>query len=234
MTYPEPDLRLDGLKDHTGHFSRTIGLLLGDLTLLAEHHSPSGDSFHVLHDRSATWGIPGAPQIVALHLQRDAKAGTFRYESKELPLAPMAQSWLVARGCPPEAIALNPDLGPEPADDTTRALNKRLVNDGDHFACGYSYTRDDPDNYVVVVALRSMDEKAAVPYRVLVEEIDSQAEVVTLREGGFATVHDALQWCDDRLGGTAGPLPPVRPAASPARPSALPAAPLPPRSGRAR
>ncbi|MBB4717208.1 hypothetical protein BJ965_007090 [Streptomyces luteogriseus] len=36
---------------------------------------------------------------------------------------------------------------------------------------------------------------------------------LTLREGGF-TVDEARQWCDDRLTGEAGPLPPVRPAAA--------------------
>lgn len=202
---------------------------------LAEHHSPSGaDSFYVLHDGSATWGIPGAPQIVALHLTRDLAKQVFRFEHATLPLPSMAQSWLIHRGCPPDAIDLTPDLGPVPADETTRALERRLMGDGDRFACGYSYTRDDPDDAVVLVALRALDDSALSPFRVLVEEVDSQSWTRTLREGGFATVDEAREWCEDRLDGTAGPLPPVRPAAASARPAALPKAPAAYPQGRSR
>lgn len=68
---------------------------------------------------------------------------------------------------------------------------------------GYSYTCDDPDDMVVVVALRAMAEGAPSPFRVVVEEVDTDAWTHTLREGGFDTVGEALQWCDDRLTGEA-------------------------------
>ncbi|MFE0187986.1 hypothetical protein [Streptomyces sp. NPDC058989] len=134
----------------------------------------------------------------------------------------MAQSWLIHRGCPPQSIGLNPELGPPPADEATQALERRLMGDGDHYALGYSYTRDDPDDLVVVVALRALSERTLSPFRVVVEEVDTDAWTRTLREGGFATVEEALQWCDDRLSGKAGPLPPVAPAASFIRPASMP------------
>jgi hypothetical protein len=99
---------------------------------------------------------------------------------------------------------------------------------------GYSYTRDDPHDMVTLVALRSLDERAPTPFRVVVEEVDSDAWTHTLREGGFATVDEALQWCDDRLTGTAGPLPPVRPAVALSRPASLPKAPAPRPPGQSR
>ncbi|MEW1794673.1 hypothetical protein [Streptomyces niveus] len=235
---PELDLRLDGFVAARGRaeaFSRQVGPLELDLIPLAEHHTSDGvHSFYVLHDAAATWGIPGEPQCVGLHLHRDTHRRTFDFDKATLPLAAMVQSWLIHRGCPPDAIGLNPELGPPPADEATRALEARLMGDGDHFACGYSYTRDDPGDPVTVVALRALDERAPSPFRVVVEEVDFEAWTHTLREGGFDTVEDALAWCEDRLGGTAGPLPPVAPAAFSARPAPVPKAPFPRPPGRSR
>ncbi|WP_443048372.1 hypothetical protein [Streptomyces sp. H39-C1] len=239
MPIPELDLHLDGFEaadpQIESAFWITIGVCQDDLLPLAEHHSPSGaDSFYVLHDGAATWGHPGDPQIVALHLQRDVTAQTFRFEAKTLPLASMAQSWLIHRGCPPNAIDLNPDLGPAPADEATRSLERRLMGDGDHFAYGHSYTSDDPNDWVTVVALRAMDERTPSPFRVVVEEVDSASWTHTLREGGFATVEAALRWCNERIAGTAGPLPPIRPEVSSTRPAAVPKGPAARPSGRSR
>ncbi|MER6500169.1 hypothetical protein ABT218_12440 [Streptomyces sp. NPDC001455] len=205
------------------------------LVPLAEHHTASGvHSYYVLFDRTATYGHPGMPQYVAVHLQRDQDKRTFDFERALLPLPAMAQSWLIHRGCPPDAIGLNPELGPPPADEATSALERRLAGDGDHYAMGYSYTRDDPDDMVTLVALRALDEQAPSPFRVVVEEVDTDAWTHTLREGGFATVEDALKWCDDRLTGEAGPLPPVSLAAASTRPAALPKASAPRPPGRSR
>ncbi|MDF3146858.1 hypothetical protein, partial [Streptomyces sp. T21Q-yed] len=178
------------------------------LVPLAEHHTADGvHSFYVLFDRTATWGHPGMPQVLAVHLQRDREKQTFTFEQAQLPLPAMAQSWLIHRGCPHESIGLDPELGPPPGDEATRALEQRLAGDGDHYAMGYSYTQDDPDDMVTVVALRALAERAPSPFRVIVEEVDTDAWTHTLREGGFATVGEALQWCNDRLAGEAGPLP---------------------------
>ncbi|WP_060881329.1 hypothetical protein, partial [Streptomyces scabiei] len=207
-------------------FYRQVAVHEDMLVPLAEHHTPNGaHSYYVLFDRTATYGHPGMPQYIAVHLERDQGKETFDFEQAALPLPAMAQSWLIHRGCPPDAIGLNPELGPPSADETTRALERRLAGDGDHYAMGYSYTSDDPDDMVTVVALRALDERSPSPFRVVVEEVDTDAWTHTLREGGFATVDEALQWCEDRLTGEAGPLPPVRPAAAATRPAALPKAP---------
>ncbi|WP_149182721.1 hypothetical protein [Streptomyces sp. TRM49041] len=235
---PEVDFDVDELDaDEQMHldFYRQVEVRSEMLVPLAEHHTANGvHSYYVLFDRTATYGHPGMPQYVAVHLQRDQEKRTFDFEKELLPLPAMAQSWLIHRGCPADAIGLNPELGPPPADEATRALEQRLAGDGDHYAMGYSYTRDDPDDMVTVVALRALDERAPSPFRVVVEEVDTDAWTHTLREGGFATVEEALQWCDDRLTGEAGPLPPVRPAASFTRPAAMPKAPAPRPPGRSR
>ncbi|WSQ12920.1 hypothetical protein OG604_37000 [Streptomyces sp. NBC_01231] len=239
MPLPELDFRLDDFEaadewtEET--FWHAIETEQDTLTVLAEHHTPDGShSFYVLHNGAVTWGMPGEPQMVALHLHRDLARRTFRFEQAPLPLAPMAQSWLIHRGCPPDAIDLNPDLGPPPADEATRALGQRLMGDGDHYACGFSYTSDTPDDWVTVVALRALHERALPPFRVVVEEVDDKAWTHTLREGAFDTVEEALQWCHDRLAGTAAPLPPVRLPASFTRPAGIPKAPAPPPPGRSR
>lgn len=228
---PHVDFGLDDFEadeDKYLDFFRQVAIREDMLVPLAEHHTPDGaHSYYVLFDRTATYGRPGMPQLVAVHLKRDREKETFDFEKALLPLPAMAQSWLIHRGCPPDAIGLNPELGPPPADEATRALERRLAGDGDHYAMGYSYTCDDRDDMVTVVALRAMDERAPSPYRVVVEEVDADAWTHSLREGGFDTRDAALQWCHDRLAGEAGPLPPVRPAAVAGRPAGVPKAPAP-------
>ncbi|WP_432141066.1 hypothetical protein [Streptomyces sp. bgisy084] len=234
------DVRLDGFEaadeQTANEYRRQIGLDEPSLVPLAEHHTVDGvHSFYVLRDSSATYGFPGIPQYAALYLQRDLVSRTFRFEQARLPLPAMVQSWLIHRGCPPQSIVFSAEPGrPTSADVATRVLERRLMGDGDHFALGYSYTRDDPNDPVVVAALRALDGRASSPFRVVVRETDPYAWTYTLREGGFATVHEALQWCDDRLQGQAGPLPPVSAPASPNRPTLAPKAPAPRPPGRSR
>ncbi|MEE1765314.1 hypothetical protein [Streptomyces sp. SP18BB07] len=216
-------------------FYRKVAVREDMLVPLAEHHTPgAAHSYYILFDRTATWGHPGMAQVLAVHLQRDREKRTFTFDHARLPLPAMAQSWLIHGGCPHDAIGLNPELGPPPADEATRALERRLAGDGDHYAMGYSYTSDDPDDMVTVVALRALDERAPSPFRVLVEEVDTDSWTHTLREGGFTTVDEALQWCDDRLTGEAGPLPPVRPATAAVRPAGAAHPPTPRPPGRSR
>ncbi|QNT91901.1 hypothetical protein HEP81_01572 [Streptomyces griseofuscus] len=233
---PHVDFDLDGLdadEEKFLDFYRKVAVHEDMLVPLAQHHDgPS--SYYVLFDRTATWGHPGLTQVLAVHLQRDQEKRTFSFEHAPLPLPAMAQSWLIHRGCPSDALALDPELGPPPADEATRTLERRLTGDGNHYAMGYYYTSDDPDDMVTVVALRALDEEAPSPFRVLVEEVDAETWTHTLREGGFDTVGEALRWCEDRLAGEAGPLPPVRPAAAASRPASLPKAPVPRPPGRSR
>jgi hypothetical protein len=215
-------------------FWQHIGFHETDFTGLAEHHTDDGrHSYYVLHDGSATWGFPGEPQIVALHIQRETDARVFRFQHLIVPLPAMAQSWLIARGCPTEAIRLPPDMGTASADDTTRALEERLLDDGDHFALITSYTHDTSDTPQITVLLRAVDEKEPLPFRVLLECVDTTSWTHTLREGGFRTFEGATEWWDTHWRGETPALPPLpssanKLAATPAVPA--PAAPPPGRS----
>ncbi|MGW6454369.1 hypothetical protein ACWF94_00320 [Streptomyces sp. NPDC055078] len=235
-----PDFRVDGyeavkpLADEA--FWQHIAMNQNDLTKLADHHSDDGrHSHYVLHDRTATWGLPGEPQLIALHLQRDPEARTFRFQHARLPLPSMAQSWLIARGCPKDAVRLPTDLGTTPADDATRALEDRLMADGDHFALLTSYTDDGPTAPQTTVLLRAVDEKEPLPFRVLLETADTDAWTHTLVEGGFATFDEATAWWEDHWRGADVPLPalppPARRTTAPSLPPGPSTAPLP---GRAR
>ncbi|MFC9948240.1 hypothetical protein [Streptomyces pratensis] len=231
----EPDFRLDGYEAVNNNvaeqFWGSIGIEQDDMTVLAEHHSADGEhSFFVMHNRAVTWGIPGEPQIAALHLKRDPATRTFRFASEMLPLPSMAQSWLVARGCPEEEILLPDGMGTAPANDATRVLEKRLRSDGDHFALLTSYTYDS-EPIETTVLLRALDEKAALPFRVLLEEVDSDAWTHTLREGGFQTFEAATQWWEAHWRGDKPPLPAASPAArhSTVAATGVPARPAPPR-----
>ncbi|NEB88972.1 hypothetical protein G3I43_33130 [Streptomyces anulatus] len=230
MTQDEFDFHVDDLDadaEKYRDFVLHVAANQDSFVPLAEHHTPDGaHSYYVLFDRSATYGHPGDPHYLAVHLRRDRQRSTFDFEHAPLPLVPMAQSWLIHRGCPSEAIALTHEVGPRAADDATRALERRLMGDGNRFAMGYSYTRDDPDDMVTLVVLRALDEQAPSPFRVLVEEVAADGDTYTLREGGFPRLVDAWQWCTERHSGTAAPLPPVRPAATAASPTGTSTAPI--------
>ena len=236
MPTHQPVFRLDGyqaVNDRVDEqFWQHIGIEEDQLTVLAEHHTQDGQhSFFLLHNGAVTWGIPGEPQLVALHLQRDTSARTFRFDHAAFALPAMAQSWLIARGCPEEQILLAEGMGSEPADQATRVLEQRLRSDGDHFALLTSYTHD-TEPMEITVLLRALDEKASLPFRILLEEVDTKAWSHTLREGGFATFEAATQWWEAHWSGEAIPLPSASPAArhtsAPGAPT-LPIPPVPPR-----
>ncbi|MFC0844716.1 hypothetical protein ACFH04_13510 [Streptomyces noboritoensis] len=210
-----PDFRLDGYQTATPTeeeaFWRHIGVGEFDLSVLAEHHTPQ-HSFFVCHDGAATWGHPGEPQIVALHLQRDPATRTFGFDHAVLPLAAMAQSWLIARGCPREAIALRTDIGTDPADETTVALQERVIGDGNTYALLTSYTRDTARPVQTAVMLRSLDPGEQQPFRILLETADLDTWQHTLREGAFPTHQAATDWWDTWTVGEPAPLPRLAPA----------------------
>jgi hypothetical protein len=226
----EPDYRLDGYAPADawikGVFQQVFEAERHTLAVLAEHHTPdNAHSYYLLHDTAATWGPPHTSQVLALHLRRDTASSTYRFAHEWLPLAAMAQSWLIQRGCPPDAIALGPDAGTRPADDTTRALEKRVRGDAGHFSFLDSFTRDDPYDGLTLVLLCSRDASDPARIRVLCEETDLTAGTHTLREGGFTTVADALAWCDQRLAVLEMDLPPVDRSAPSTRSVASPPAP---------
>ncbi|WP_239081145.1 hypothetical protein [Streptomyces coelicoflavus] len=234
MSSYQPDFRLDGyeaVNDHVAdQFWGHIVIEQGSMTVLAEHHSDDAEhSFYVMHNGAVTWGIPGEPQLVALHLKRDPAARSYQFDHKMLPLPSMAQSWLIARGCPEEKILLPEGMGTAAADEATRVLEQRLRSDGDHFAYGVSYTDDASDPVQTTVMLRAMDEKAAMPYRVLLEVADTTTWTHTLREGGFQTFEAATEWWEAHWNGDEPPLPTASPATRhttavpglPARPAPL-------------
>ncbi|MFF0551088.1 hypothetical protein ACFYUL_19225 [Streptomyces sp. NPDC004311] len=235
-----PDFRLDGLQPANpaiGESFRSALEINSDMmTVLASHHGPDGrTSFFVLHDGTATWGIPGEPQLIALHLVRDTAPRTFTADFVRLPLVSMAQSWLIKRGCPPEAIGLPQGMGTKPADETTAALERRLMGDGDNFTLLDSYTRDSGPQPEITVLLQALDERAPYPFRVLLEQVDTATWTHTLREGGFETFEAADEWLEDR--DTPLPAPPALGAPGPRTPTApvRPPAPAPgPRPGWSR
>ncbi|GAA3796649.1 hypothetical protein ACFS5L_02340 [Streptomyces phyllanthi] len=202
------NFRIDGYRaaDSTVEEAFWIHIALDEDCLhpLAEHHDPDGGhSYFLLHNSAATWGHPGDPQLVPLHLIRDIDSRTFRFEAVELPLPSMAQSWLIARGCPKGAISLPPGMGSTSADALTRELEEQLMDGGDHYALLAHYTNDTVARPETTVLLRSLDERDPQPFRIFVEEADLETRTHTLREGAFATYADALDW----LGSRETPLP---------------------------
>ncbi|MFG2978834.1 hypothetical protein ACGFYY_38335 [Streptomyces sp. NPDC048331] len=230
-----PDFRLDGFEPASDEVEERFWAHLdaesGSMTTLADHHSPDGrNSFYVIHDGSVTWGLPGEPQLVAAHITRDSTTMTYDFAHAELPLPALAQSWLIKRGCPADAIALPSGMGTTAADPATVALQQRIMRDGDHFELLDSHTDDLSSQTEVVVLLRARGERVQKPFRVLLEQADLDTFTHTLREGAFETMEAAVDWMEER----SAPLPPPAPSsARTAGPSPLPGAP-PRRPGRIR
>lgn len=173
----------------------------GDLTVLAEHHTPDGSSYVVAHDRSVTWGVPGAPQIAAIKVTRDLSRNTFTFESTYHATVAFAQNWLAERGCPPERISRVGDGFMKPADDLTVRVEEQIRTSGARYEVLDSSTSDYDPRETWILALDS--DAVQAPVRLFLEEADLGTHTYTMREGAFCDEDAARQWLDDR----SGPLP---------------------------
>ncbi|MFD5765376.1 hypothetical protein ACFWIN_06090 [Streptomyces sp. NPDC127049] len=229
----EPVFRLEGYQPASAQvaaqFRDRIALYEADLNALAQHHTTDGrQSFFILHDTSAVFGLPIDMPLVALHITRDPEARTFTFESEGLPLYALAQSWLLQRHCPASAVGRAEGSGTAPADETTIALEQRLRDHGNQFSIAMSYSGDGYPTQETAVLLKVTDRGQPQPYRLLLETTDLRTFTHQLREGAFDTADAALAWLEDR----STPMPKTRPAASqqlPVKPAGPVAAP-----GRAR
>ena len=111
------------------------GLWAGGLRVLTEHHTgPDGShSFLVAHDESATWGVPGAPQLVAVAVARDLDRRTFTLETASHASLPFAQNWLIERGCPPDHITTVDGDFMKAADNLTLRIEQKIRDAGHRY-----------------------------------------------------------------------------------------------------
>lgn len=200
---PQPDYRLDGFdavdeRVEGAFFSATIS---DDMfRTLASHHSADGrDSYLLLHDSSAIWGLPGAPSYISLHLIRDIGQRTFRFEHDTHPVVPLAQNWLIQKGCPPALIEIADPNSPRPADALTAQLEDQLkTNTGDRYEVIDHYTHD-PGTFDFGIETRTLvrdhhPDSAGAPYRLFLEEVTKDLRTYTVREGAFASAEAADEW----------------------------------------
>ncbi|MGW4492336.1 glycosyl hydrolase [Streptomyces sp. NPDC004376] len=176
----------------------------GDLTVLSQHHTtPHGShsSYVLAHDRSATWRIPGAPQLVAIAVARDLNLSTFTLETSYHATASFAQNWLAARGCPPKHITTAADGRLKPNDDLTLQVEQQIQESGTRYEVLDSYTSESDPCETWTLAHDAHATQA--PVRVFHEQWDHEAGTYTMREGAFADTDAAHSWLDDRD----GPLP---------------------------
>ncbi|MFI2369867.1 hypothetical protein [Streptomyces sp. NPDC018833] len=204
---PTPDYRLDGFQAATekiedDFFSVTLS---DDLFVpFSEHHSADGrDSYQLLYDRSAIWDIPGTAEYVTLHISRDVEQRTFDFTSERHPVVPLAQNWLIRRGCPREAAEGSHHHGPRPADAVTARLEDLLrTNPGNRYEVLDHYT-DNPCSFDIGVEVRTLvhdshPDSADAPYRLFLEETTKDLRSYTVREGAFTSAEEADTWAVER------------------------------------
>ncbi|MFG2115560.1 hypothetical protein ACGFRB_23520 [Streptomyces sp. NPDC048718] len=223
MTDQNPDFGTEDFVPTSAGHEQLLDLFEGtEFKVLGEYRTWT-DAYFVLHDESATWGIPGSPQLRAVHVSRDLRERTYQADAAELPLYAMAESWLISRGCPAGAIPT--PAARKSADDATRALEARVREAGSRFALLTSYTDDQRAEPETAVVLRALDPQDSPEFRVLLESYDRWTGTHTLSEGGFATREDAAEWWGAWMEEEAPPLvPPASPARGPVS-SSLPVAP---------
>ncbi|GAA3389037.1 hypothetical protein [Streptomyces roseoviridis] len=233
MTHSQhnPDFRLNGYRPATpgvgSDFDDRISLCENELTTLAKHHTADDrHTFLVLHDASTIYGAPGGAAIIALHLTRDVGSRTFTFDSERHPLLALAQSWLIRRGCPDDAVYPPGDRGTLPADETTATLERRLRHAANRYSLVESHVGEGYPTQETAVLLEAVNPRQAHPYRLLLEVTDLQAGTHRLREGAFETAEAALDWLEDR----STPLP----APTPTTARSLSARPAGPASARGR
>ena len=202
-----PDYRVDGLHAVSRHKEEEFSALTlsaDSLTQLVCHHTPDGrHSYLLLHDASAIWDVPGTAEYLALHLSRDTAAGTFTLEQERHPVVPVAQNWLLKRGCPPKAIELTTPIGPRPADALTEKLETRLRdNPKDRYQVIDHYTHNpgsfDEGIEVYTLVHDHAPESANAPYRLFLEETSADMRSYTVREAAFTTTEAAEECMDAR------------------------------------
>ncbi|WP_225847262.1 glycosyl hydrolase [Streptomyces sp. HPF1205] len=206
-------LRTNGFEpadEAEGHLHDHFLVNGSDFRLLAAHHG--GDhSFAVLHDRAATWDVPGTADLLAVHVVRDRTRRTFRLNAQRMPLVSLAQQWLVARGCPSQAIVLPPGSASEPADEATTTLEAHLRSSPGRYTLIDHYTHDSEPFESWALMRDARAEPATAPFRLFIEAADIQAGTYTLREGAFGTEGAAREWLDERNDPLPAPLHTARP-----------------------
>ncbi|WP_432061492.1 glycosyl hydrolase [Streptomyces sp. S1] len=172
----------------------------GDLTAVTKHHITPDRSrgFVVAHDRSVTWGAPGAPQVMAIAVERDLQQFTFTLETSYHATVPFAQNWLAERGCPPERIAQITKGYAKANDDLTIQVERQIRESGARYEVFDTYTSDSAPSETWTLARDSQADQ--VPVRVFLEEWNYDAGTYTMREAAFADVDAARSWLEDRSG----------------------------------
>ncbi|MEU6356000.1 hypothetical protein ABZ896_42930 [Streptomyces sp. NPDC047072] len=202
-----PDYRLDGFQAATAQIEDDFSSVTfsdDQFVPLSEHHSADGRESHLLmYDRSAIWDVPGTAAYVTLHIARDVEQGTFDFASERHPVVPLAQNWLIRRGCPSELAEVSNQHGPRPADGLTARLEDLLrTNPGDRYEVLDHYT-DNPCSFDFGVEVRTLvydshQDSAPAPYRLFLEETTKDLRSYTVREGAFTSAEEADTWVMER------------------------------------
>jgi hypothetical protein len=202
-----PDYRISGFQAANERIEDDFdSVTLSDdmfVTLAAHHVADGRDSYLLLYDRAAIWDIPGSAEYVTLHITRDVEHQTFTFEHGRHPIAPLAQNWLVRRGCPPSGAEPTDRHGPRPADAITAQLEDLLRTDLngryeviDHYtdnACSF-----DRGVEVCIIVHDNNPGSAQAPYRVFLQETTRDLRSYTMREGAFPTAEAAAVWATKR------------------------------------
>ncbi|WP_030413280.1 hypothetical protein [Streptomyces sp. NRRL S-1448] len=204
---PRPDYRIDGFEAATERTEDDFfSVTLSDdmLVPLAEHHSADGrDTYLLLYDHAAIWDSPGTAEFVTLHITRDTEQRTFGFRHERHPVVPLAQNWLIQRGCPAESAQLPKNRWPRPADALTARLEDmlRANPDGRYTVLNHSTGISGSCDFGIEVSTLVHDshpDSAHTPYRLFLEESTKDFRSYTVREGAFPTAEAADAWVRER------------------------------------
>ncbi|MEV3853152.1 hypothetical protein AB0J38_02375 [Streptomyces sp. NPDC050095] len=203
----EHDYRLAGFQAATERIEDNFlhATLSDDMFVpMVDHHTADGrDSYLLFYDRAAIWDVPGQAEFVALHITRDPDQHSFGFGIERASAVPLAQNWLIQRGCPLEATLPTRNHGPQPADALTSRLEDQLrTNPDSRYEVLDDFT-DNPCTFDFGTEVRTLvydhhPDSASAPYRLFLEETDKNFQRYTVREGAFPAAEAADDWAMNR------------------------------------
>jgi hypothetical protein len=166
-------------------------------------------SFYLILDEMAMAGdLPGPPQVLAVHVERDRAQGRARVEHHFTAMVPLAQLWLVEHGADLSAVAVRSGIYARPTGSATLRAEERLRTAGRYEVLAhFTYTWEPSESWVLALDRHQPDPHQ--PYRVFHREVgpcrpsaggfalepDPVRASYTVTEHGFGSLDAVQEWC---------------------------------------
>ncbi|MGA5704541.1 hypothetical protein [Peterkaempfera bronchialis] len=173
---------------------------------LRQQHSADRSFYLFLDEHSWSGDLPGPPQVLAVHVQRQPGRGLALVEHSFEAMVPLAQRWLLARGADRTALDVSSGIYARPASEATLLAEERLRTLGRYEVLDH-FTYDWEPSPAWVLALDRHEHDPDLPYRVFHRDFgpyqrnavgflqpSPDAASYSVTEHAFRTLNDVEVW----------------------------------------